>query len=127
RRRAARPGQLQLSVRDLAARTKRAASTLDPYLRGRRLCPADVYEELLRALDVPPQELRPWLDAWERLADAPARRPRPQALPYLETFRYRVSGRPGVEFGVIAGDLRRVTGVDIWVNSENTEMRMSRF
>lgn len=28
--------------------------------------------------------------------------------------------------GVIPGDIRRVTSVDIWVNSENTDMQMSR-
>jgi O-acetyl-ADP-ribose deacetylase (regulator of RNase III) len=133
RRRAARRGQVQLSVRDIAARTGRPPSTLDPYLRGARLCPADVYEDILRALDVAPRELRPWLDAWERIADgAVARTPAPGSparsavLPYSETFRYRVRGA-ATGIALITGDIRRVTGVDVWVNSENTEMRMSRF
>lgn len=29
--------------------------------------------------------------------------------------------------GIITGDIRRVHTVDVWVNSENTDMRMSRF
>src|SRR4051794_10847350 len=98
RRRAARKGQVRLSVRDIATRTGRASSTLDPYLRGARLCPADVYEEILRALGVGTDELGPWLDAWERIADsrstAPAAAPAKRAgvLPYSETFHYRIPG-----------------------------------
>jgi O-acetyl-ADP-ribose deacetylase (regulator of RNase III) len=132
RRRAARKGQVQLSVRDLAARAGRPASTLDPYLRGVRLCPADAYEDILRALGVPPDQLRPWLDAWERIADDAAARPavaaspaRPAVLPYQETFEYAISGA-AAGIGLVTGDIRRVTWVDVWVNSENTEMRMSR-
>ncbi|WP_305784510.1 macro domain-containing protein [Symbioplanes lichenis] len=130
RRRAARPGQVQRSVRDIATRTGRAPSTLDPYLRGLRLCPADVYEEILRALGVTGAELRPWLDAWERIADhradgAAGGGSRPAVLPYSETFRYRVTGATA-ELAVITGDLRRVTCAEVWVNSENTQMRMAR-
>src|SRR5687767_6683895 len=60
RRRAARQGQVQLSVRDIARRTGRPSSTLDPYLRGQRLVPNDVYEDVLRALGVRSDQLRPW-------------------------------------------------------------------
>lgn len=148
RRRAARPGQVQLSVRDIAARIGKAPSTLDPYLRGQRLCPADVYEEILRALGVKNSRLRPWLDAWERLADtAPApgrlapvtaaarrrraepasRRPRP--LSYVEEFRYDLVPAPphASGIGIVTGDLRRVRCAEVWVNSENTSMRMPRY
>lgn len=143
RRRAARPGQVKLSVRDVAARTGRAPSTLDPYLRGRRLCPADVYEEILRALEIPAAQLRPWLDAWDRLADAadagdqrattepthpgPGRGPVP--LSHTERFLYRLSRpeRAGCRVGIVTGDLRRIRCADVWVNPENTNMRMPRF
>jgi O-acetyl-ADP-ribose deacetylase (regulator of RNase III) len=144
RRRAARPGQLQLSVRDIAARTGRAASTLDPYLRGKRLCPADTYEDILRALGVGNAQLRPWLDAWERLADARAgtrvspgagrraepgrtdRRPVPLSL--TEEFRYPLADRDGPGgVGIVTGDLRRVRCAEVWVNPENTSMTMARF
>ncbi|MFD0742087.1 helix-turn-helix domain-containing protein [Phytohabitans flavus] len=53
RRRGARKGQVHLSVRDLGRRTNKAPSTLDAYLRGIRLPPADVYEDMLRALGIP--------------------------------------------------------------------------
>lgn len=141
RRRGARKGQVRLSVRDLAARTKRAPSTLDAYLRGTRLPPADVYEDLLRALGIPVTRMRPWLDAWERIADArPPRQAAPRStspaarksefLHFSETFLYRLTGeryRPNVVVGLITGDIRRVRIADVWVNSENTDMRMARF
>ncbi|MDQ7905661.1 helix-turn-helix domain-containing protein [Phytohabitans sp. ZYX-F-186] len=141
RRREARKGQVQLSVRDLSARTNKAPSTLDAYLRGTRLPPADVYEDLLRALGVRVADLRPWLDAWERIADGrPARQPpsrvtaqsggKPALLHLSQTFLYRLTGeqyRADTFVGVITGDIRRVRVADVWVNSENTDMRMSRF
>lgn len=141
RRRGARKGQVQLSVRDLANRTGKAPSTLDAYLRGTRLPPADVYEDLLRALGIPVSDLRPWLDAWERIAEArPARQPahrvtttsaaRSPLLPASQTFLYRLAGeryRADTYIGLITGDIRRVRVADVWVNSENTDMRMSRF
>jgi O-acetyl-ADP-ribose deacetylase (regulator of RNase III) len=142
RRRAARPGQVQLSVRDLATKIGRAPSTLDPYLRGQRLCPADVYEDILRALGVETAQLRPWLDAWDRLADdrdnsraasgpvrrAPGSRDRRRVpLTYTEELRYQLADRDEpVGVGIVTGDLRRMQGADVWVNSENTTMAMAR-
>jgi O-acetyl-ADP-ribose deacetylase (regulator of RNase III) len=143
RRRCARPGQTQLSVRDVANRTGRPASTLHPYLTGKRLCPADVFEDLLRALNVTPSELRPWLDAWDRVADRGERRPLPspdldstgsppiELLSSTDTFRYRVRTGNDDEaesyLSIVTGDIRHVRGIDAWVNSENTSMEMSRF
>jgi hypothetical protein len=145
RRKAARPGQVRLSVRNIADRANRPTSTLDPYLRGERMCPADVYEDILRALGVPNAGLRPWLDAWDRLADAAAatdrrasstvstrgRAPvsRPQPLRHTDEFHYPLAqpGRPGQRVAIVTGDLRRVRCADVWVNPENTSMRMPRF
>jgi O-acetyl-ADP-ribose deacetylase (regulator of RNase III)/transcriptional regulator with XRE-family HTH domain len=145
RRRGARRGQVRLSVRDLAARTKKAPSTLDAYLRGTRLPPADVYEDLLHALGIPVAEMRPWLDAWERIADRwsprqPVRHPvsypptqparKSELIPRSETLLYRLTGhryRAEAQVGIVTGDIRRVHCADVWVNSENTDMRMSRF
>ncbi|WP_232072009.1 macro domain-containing protein [Phytohabitans flavus] len=141
RRRGARKGQVHLSVRDLGRRTNKAPSTLDAYLRGIRLPPADVYEDMLRALGIPVASLRPWLDAWERIADGlPARRPparvraqsggRLALIHFSQTFVYRLVGeryRADTFVGFITGDIRRVQIADVWVNSENTDMRMSRF
>lgn len=137
RRLAARPGQVQLSVRDVATRSGRPPSTIDPYLRGKRLCPVDVYEDVLRAVGVPADQLRPWLNAWERIADR-GRAPVPAAagpsrsglLPYTEILLYRPgwsSADPEARIGLFCGDVRRVRCADLWVNSENTEMRMARF
>ena len=132
RRRAARDGQVQLSIRDLAKRVDRPSSTLYPYLRGVRICPAPVYEDLLRVLGIPLAELRPWLDAWERVADrgagsdgTAATESRPVALPYDVLGPFRTAAGDGA-IGVVTGRIRRVRGLDIWVNSENTEMRMPR-
>ena len=42
-------------------------------------------------------------------------------------YRLRRTAGPGKRWiGVITGDVRRVTGADAWVNSENTDMMMSR-
>ena len=46
----------------------------------------------------------------------------------LETkvYRYRLTSRPEAEIRLITGTLSNVHGIDVWVNSENTNMRMSR-
>ena len=145
RRRAAGEGQVRMSVRDVAQRVGKAPSTLDPYLRGLRLCPMDTYEGILRALGVGQQGLRPWLDAWERVADArtPERRdqsgppfvpvgesvPQPDVLTYQDQLLYELTpaGRgPTARLGIVTGDVRRVTCAHVWVNPENTAMRMAR-
>jgi len=42
-----------------------------------------------------------------------------------QKFTYQLPN--GKKIGLITGDLRDVRGVDIWVNSENTNMQMARF
>jgi hypothetical protein len=140
RRRAARKGQVQLSVRDLAVRTGRPPSTLQPYLRGERLSPADVYEDMLRALGVADRDMRSWLDAWDRIADArqagrggassraTATKAGPSELLVEPTdmIKYGVKTRHACNVGLVTGDIRRVAGIDVWVNSENTAMEMAR-
>ncbi|WP_280395621.1 helix-turn-helix domain-containing protein [Nocardia brasiliensis] len=131
RRRAAGPGRVQLSVREIAKRTGRAPSTLDPYLRGLRLCPEDTFEEILVALGIPRNNLRHWLDAWERVAEA-HRQPETshrRALDYQTEFMYRINEERvhTPRIGIITGDLRRVKNTQIWINSENTHMQMARF
>jgi O-acetyl-ADP-ribose deacetylase (regulator of RNase III)/transcriptional regulator with XRE-family HTH domain len=143
RRREARPGQRRLSVRDVAARIGKAPSTIDPYLTGRRLCPADVYEALLRALGVPADQFRPWLDAWDRLDDAAGGSERsdrgedgahggpvaPTPLTDTIVYPYRLALPPRhpVRLGIVTGFLRQVRCAGVWVNPENTNMRMARF
>jgi len=52
---------------------------------------------------------------------------RPVPIAVSQEFRYVVNGHPKRRFVLVTGDLRNVKGVDIWVNSENTDMQMSRF
>lgn len=141
RRREARRGQVQLSIRDLATRTGVAASTLEPYLQGKRLCPADTYERLLRALGIPTSRLGPWLDAWERLAERTVPRPRAgdqsagrhrsardgaRIVPDTRTMTYALAQCEAV-VGIVTGELRKVRSAQVWVNSENTDMEMARY
>jgi O-acetyl-ADP-ribose deacetylase (regulator of RNase III) len=44
-----------------------------------------------------------------------------------QTHLFSVKGIPDTVIGLITGDIQNVTGVDIWVNSENTNMQMARF
>lgn len=41
--------------------------------------------------------------------------------------RYRVSAAANTVIEIVAGEIQDVTGVDLWVNSENTNMQMARF
>jgi O-acetyl-ADP-ribose deacetylase (regulator of RNase III) len=44
-----------------------------------------------------------------------------------DVVTYRLRDAPGKQIGLVTGDLRNVKGIDIWVNSENTNMQMARF
>ena len=50
---------------------------------------------------------------------------RPKKLPGDEKYMYTVKN--GKKIGLLTGDIKDVTGVDIWVSSENTNMEMARF
>jgi len=52
------------------------------------------------------------------------RKPRP--IDKKQVFLYSLIDSPGKEIGIITGDLQNVKNVDIWVNSENTNMKMAR-
>jgi O-acetyl-ADP-ribose deacetylase (regulator of RNase III) len=47
-------------------------------------------------------------------------------LTKTETFIYQLRDRPDKQIGLVTGDLRHVKQVDVWVNSENTNMQMAR-
>jgi len=51
----------------------------------------------------------------------------PQPIRETKQVLFSVKTAPGKSVGLVTGDLRNVTGVDIWVNSENTNMQMARF
>jgi O-acetyl-ADP-ribose deacetylase (regulator of RNase III) len=76
--------------------------------------------ELLRQSRAETERLR------TRLADASALR-RPERLTTTRVHRLPVARYPDRHVGVITGDLKNVDFVDVWVNSENTDMQMSRF
>ena len=45
----------------------------------------------------------------------------------LQTFAYRLKTDPRRQIAVMTGDIRERSGIDVWVNSENTYMLMARF
>jgi O-acetyl-ADP-ribose deacetylase (regulator of RNase III) len=45
----------------------------------------------------------------------------------LEETWYQLLSQPAKRIGLITGDIRRRNNIDVWVNSENTNMQMSRF
>src|SRR3954447_2063671 len=51
----------------------------------------------------------------------------PRPLRERRTYRYAVQGADGKRLSVVTGDLRNIQGIDIWVNSENTNMQMARY
>jgi nudix-type nucleoside diphosphatase (YffH/AdpP family) len=59
-------------------------------------------------------------DAWKTAGAAPG------PLPY-STVRYRLKDRPDLVIGYKTGPIDGIRNVDIWVNSENTNMLMDRF
>jgi O-acetyl-ADP-ribose deacetylase (regulator of RNase III) len=50
-----------------------------------------------------------------------------QLIAKKELRRYRVSGAPDKEICIVTGDIQNITGIDVWVSSENTNMQMARF
>lgn len=48
-------------------------------------------------------------------------------LPDGQRYSYRLAKAPGKKVCLITGDIRKIRGIDIWVNSENTDMQMARF
>ncbi|MBV9208440.1 MAG: macro domain-containing protein [Actinobacteria bacterium] len=51
----------------------------------------------------------------------------PKELTKTEIFSYQINGAPNKQVRLITGDIRRIKGVDVWVNSENSNMQMARY
>lgn len=51
----------------------------------------------------------------------------PRPLENTRVYCYDLNGTSKSRIGVVTGDLRNVDFIDIWVNSENVDMQMSRF
>ncbi|MFC0106347.1 macro domain-containing protein [Kibdelosporangium aridum] len=51
----------------------------------------------------------------------------PHALESMRVHYYHLDRKNRDRIGIVTGDLRNVDFIDIWVNSENVDMQMSRF
>jgi len=51
---------------------------------------------------------------------------KPKTIETIEEKLYQLLSVPGKEIGYITGNIKKIKNVDIWVNSENTNMQMSR-
>lgn len=54
-------------------------------------------------------------------------RPESSVIKYTEHFPYSLVDNPDKVIYITTGDLKNIRGIDIWVNSENTNMQMARF
>jgi O-acetyl-ADP-ribose deacetylase (regulator of RNase III) len=52
---------------------------------------------------------------------------RRERIDKLSEHAYRLVADPDRRVSVITGDIRQWSGIDVWVNSENTNMQMARF
>lgn len=57
-----------------------------------------------------------------QLMTVPAERINPESVQL-----FKIRGAPRKRIGLMTGDLRTITDVDVWVNSENTNMQMARY
>jgi O-acetyl-ADP-ribose deacetylase (regulator of RNase III) len=51
----------------------------------------------------------------------------PKELGKTKYFTYTLLNARNKQIGLVTGDIRNVRGIDVWVNSENTNMQMARF
>ena len=52
--------------------------------------------------------------------------PEGKPLEATQFYEYRLKDKDDIAIGLVTGDIQNVTGVDVWVNSENTNMQMAR-
>ena len=50
----------------------------------------------------------------------------PTPIKKTEFYTYEIAKVPGKLIGIVTGDLQNIKNVDVWVNSENTNMQMAR-
>ena len=50
-----------------------------------------------------------------------------EELKRLEIHKFQIKESKDKKVSIITGDIRNVRGIDVWVNSENTNMQMARF
>lgn len=124
-----------LTQEELAERSGVAARTISDLERGKAKAPrGDTVLRLADALKLSGPG-RALFEAAARGREAPAvngaaRQPSgpiPESVSHLYRLPQAAAAGGGRRIGIVTGYLRRVRHVDIWVNSENTDMKMSRF
>jgi O-acetyl-ADP-ribose deacetylase (regulator of RNase III) len=63
----------------------------------------------------------------EELLEEDQKQQAPTPLQETETYPYRLEGKRRKRIALVTGDIQKVKVADVWVNSENTNMQMSRF
>jgi len=51
---------------------------------------------------------------------------KPTSIKKTEFYSYEIKEVPGKLIGIVTGDIQNIKNIDIWVNSENTNMQMAR-
>lgn len=51
---------------------------------------------------------------------------KPRSIKKTDFYTYEIKEVPGKLIGIVTGDIQNIKNVDIWVNSENTNMQMAR-
>jgi O-acetyl-ADP-ribose deacetylase (regulator of RNase III) len=72
-------------------------------------------------------KLRSLEDELKKLRDTTKIDKELKVLTECQIYNYRVKKLPDKVIGLITGHIQRVKDIDIWVNSENTNMQMARF
>lgn len=125
----------RLTQEELAAQSRISARTISDLERGKARFPhVGTAQRLADALGLAGPDRQAFLAAARgrgvTAPPAPARepgRPLPESVNHVYRLRHGYAADGSRRIGIITGDIRRVRHVDIWVNSENTDMKMSRF
>jgi O-acetyl-ADP-ribose deacetylase (regulator of RNase III) len=83
----------------------------------------DIRNDLSAKLEAREEKLR----NIEEILQEDQKQQAPTVLQETKTYPYNLKGERGKRISLITGDIRKVKVTDIWVNSENTNMQMSRF
>jgi O-acetyl-ADP-ribose deacetylase (regulator of RNase III) len=62
----------------------------------------------------------------DALDDEVAIERKPKSIKKTDFYTYEIKEVPGKLIGIVTGDIQNIKNVDIWVNSENTNMQMAR-
>jgi O-acetyl-ADP-ribose deacetylase (regulator of RNase III) len=84
----------------------------------------DIAAALTEALEAPSNVDSLVYEVLDDLAP-PLRLPRP--ITRFQEFRFPLNGRPGAELALVTGDREDLSGADVWVSSENTDMQMDAY